>query len=60
MLLLALFYSLLVWPAAVLAGFGWSDDGANYVIDSGADLVIKVSKCCGDIVSMQFKGVECK
>ncbi|KAK8016379.1 hypothetical protein PG993_014568 [Apiospora rasikravindrae] len=58
MLLLALFYSLLVWPAAVLAGFGWSDDGANYVIDSGADLVIKVSKCCGDIVSMQFKGVE--
>ncbi|KAK7999953.1 hypothetical protein PG990_012553 [Apiospora arundinis] len=24
----------------------------------GADLVIKVSKCCGDIVSMRFKGVE--
>ncbi|KAI0596506.1 rhamnogalacturonan lyase [Biscogniauxia sp. FL1348] len=43
------------WPAAVSAAFGYTDDGTNYVIDSGSSLVIKVSKCCGDIVSMVYK-----
>ncbi|KAI1338818.1 rhamnogalacturonan lyase [Xylariaceae sp. FL0016] len=58
MLLLPVLYSLLFWPAVVFAAFGYTDDGSNYVIDSGAALVIKVSKCCGDIVSMVFDGVE--
>lgn len=49
---------ILLRATAVLAAFGWSDDGSNYVIDSGANLVIKVSKCCGDIVSLVYKGVE--
>ncbi|ORY55495.1 rhamnogalacturonan lyase [Pseudomassariella vexata] len=58
MLLFALLYSLLLWPAVVSAAFGYTDDGTNYVIDSGASLVIKVSKCCGDIVSLAYNGVE--
>ncbi|KAI1489786.1 rhamnogalacturonan lyase [Biscogniauxia mediterranea] len=61
MLLLRLLSPLLFlwwWPAAVSAAFGYTDDGTNYVIDSGSSLVIKVSKCCGDIVSMVYKGVE--
>ncbi|KAI0020748.1 rhamnogalacturonan lyase [Xylariomycetidae sp. FL0641] len=58
MLLLPFLASALLWPAVVLAAFGYRDDGSNYVIDSGADLVISVSKCCGDIVSMKYKGVE--
>ena len=57
-MLLVFLYSFLLWPAVVLAAFGYKDDGKNYVIDSGASLVIKVSKCCGDIVSMVYKGVE--
>jgi rhamnogalacturonan endolyase len=55
MLFLRLLSSLLFWPAVVFAAFGYTDDGSNYVIDSGASLVIKVSKCCGDIVSMLYK-----
>lgn len=60
MLFLSFLSAVLLWPAVALAAFGYRDDGANYVIDSGADLVIAVSKCCGDIVSMRYKGVECK
>ena len=58
MLSVAVLYSLFFLPAAVFAAFGYTDDGSNYVIDSGADLAIAVSKCCGDMVSLKFKGVE--
>ncbi|WQF87207.1 Putative Galactose-binding-like domain superfamily, galactose mutarotase-like domain superfamily [Colletotrichum destructivum] len=58
MMFLSLLWSLLFLPSVVLAAFGWTDNGSEYVIDSGADLVIKVTKCCGDISSLKFKGVE--
>ncbi|KAI1857136.1 hypothetical protein JX265_011337 [Neoarthrinium moseri] len=58
MLLVGLLYAVLLWPAVVLAAFGYKDDGTNYVIDSGAKLVIKVNKGSGDIVSMLYGGVE--
>ena len=60
MLFLSFLSAVLLWPAVAFAAFGYRDDGANYVIDSGADLVIAVSKCCGDIVSMRYQGVECR
>jgi rhamnogalacturonan endolyase len=40
------------------AAFGWSDDGANYVVDTGANLVFKVSKTNGDLTSLVHRGVE--
>nr|WBO81153.1 polysaccharide lyase family protein [Streptomyces sp. SBE_14.2] len=40
------------------AAFGWSDDGANYVVDTGAHLVFKVSKSNGDLTSLVYRGVE--
>ncbi|KAK9781981.1 putative rhamnogalacturonan endolyase [Seiridium cardinale] len=58
MLFPGLLLTLLWLPAAVLAAFGYTDDGSNYVIDSGAALVIKVSKTNGDITSMKYNGVE--
>jgi hypothetical protein len=59
MLCLGLFLFSLLWlPATVLAAFGYTDDGSNYVIDSGAALVIKVSKTNGDITSLKYNGVE--
>ncbi|KAH8899774.1 hypothetical protein GQ53DRAFT_835826 [Thozetella sp. PMI_491] len=58
MLLLALFYGLFVLPSAVLAAFGYKDDGSNYVIDNGSNLVIKVGKSTGDITSMNYSGSE--
>lgn len=58
MLFLGLLVALLWLPATVLAAFGYTDDGSNYVIDSGAALVIKVSKTNGDITSMKYNGVE--
>ncbi|MFJ8079909.1 rhamnogalacturonan lyase B N-terminal domain-containing protein [Streptomyces sp. NPDC096205] len=40
------------------AAFGWSDDGSNYVVDTGANLVFKVSKTNGDLTSLVYRGVE--
>lgn len=45
-------------PAAVLAAWGYSDDGRNYVIDTNANLVVKVSKTNGDMTSIMYRGVE--
>ncbi|MFI1705281.1 rhamnogalacturonan lyase B N-terminal domain-containing protein [Streptomyces griseoruber] len=44
-------------PASA-AGFGWSDDGSNYVVDTGASLVFKVSKTNGDLTSLVYRGTE--
>ncbi|MFD3584136.1 rhamnogalacturonan lyase B N-terminal domain-containing protein [Streptomyces sp. NPDC058683] len=44
--------------AASAASFGWSDDGSNYVVDTGASLVFKVSKTNGDLTSLVYKGTE--
>ncbi|WP_416978327.1 rhamnogalacturonan lyase B N-terminal domain-containing protein [Streptomyces sp. T028] len=44
-------------PASA-ASFGWSDDGSNYVVDTGASLVFKVSKTNGDLTSLVHKGIE--
>ncbi|OLZ67466.1 rhamnogalacturonase B precursor [Streptomyces sp. IMTB 2501] len=44
--------------SAAAAGFGWSDDGSNYVVDTGANLAFKVSKTNGDLTSLVYKGTE--
>ncbi|WP_405883416.1 polysaccharide lyase family protein [Streptomyces sp. NBC_01136] len=44
--------------AAVAASFGYTDDGSNYVIDTGANLVFKVSKTNGDLTSLVYRGTE--
>lgn len=43
---------------ASAAAFGWSDDGSNFVVDTGANLVFKVSKSNGDLNSFVYRGVE--
>ncbi|MFF7278450.1 rhamnogalacturonan lyase B N-terminal domain-containing protein [Streptomyces griseorubiginosus] len=45
-------------PSASAAGFGYTDDGSNYVVDTGANLVFKVSKSNGDLTSLVYKGTE--
>ncbi|MER6349409.1 rhamnogalacturonan lyase B N-terminal domain-containing protein [Streptomyces sp. NPDC001595] len=44
--------------SASAAAFGWSDDGAHYVVDTGAQLVFKVSKSNGDLTSLVYRGTE--
>ncbi|MFF4058668.1 rhamnogalacturonan lyase B N-terminal domain-containing protein [Streptomyces sp. NPDC001668] len=44
--------------SASAASFGYSDDGSNYVVDTGASLVFKVSKTNGDLTSLVYKGTE--
>jgi rhamnogalacturonan endolyase len=44
--------------SASAATFGYQDDGSHYVIDTGASLVLKVSKSTGDITSLVYKGKE--
>ncbi|MDX3527884.1 rhamnogalacturonan lyase B N-terminal domain-containing protein [Streptomyces sp. ID05-39B] len=43
---------------ATAAAFGYTDDGSNYVVDTGASLVFKVSKTNGDLTSLVHRGVE--
>lgn len=43
---------------ASAASFGYTDDGSNYVVTTGADLVFKVSKTNGDLTSLVYKGTE--
>ncbi|MEV5613691.1 rhamnogalacturonan lyase B N-terminal domain-containing protein [Streptomyces sp. NPDC052225] len=43
---------------ASAAAFGYTDDGSNYVVDTGASLVFKVSKTNGDLTSLVHKGTE--
>jgi rhamnogalacturonan endolyase len=44
--------------SASAAAFGYTDDGSNYVVDTGASLVFKVSKTNGDLTSLVYRGVE--
>ncbi|MFF4396391.1 rhamnogalacturonan lyase B N-terminal domain-containing protein [Streptomyces sp. NPDC001480] len=44
--------------AASAASFGYSDDGSDYVVDTGANLVFKVSKTNGDLTSLVYRGTE--
>ncbi|WLW51322.1 rhamnogalacturonan lyase B N-terminal domain-containing protein [Streptomyces sp. YU58] len=43
---------------ASAAAFGYTDDGTNYVVDTGASLVFKVNKSNGDLTSLVYKGTE--
>ncbi|MFD3497174.1 rhamnogalacturonan lyase B N-terminal domain-containing protein [Streptomyces sp. NPDC058676] len=43
---------------ASAAAFGYTDDGTSYVVDTGANLVFKVSKTNGDLTSLVYRGVE--
>ncbi|MFJ1604798.1 rhamnogalacturonan lyase B N-terminal domain-containing protein [Streptomyces sp. NPDC088253] len=43
---------------AAAASFGYTDDGSNYVIDTGANLVFKVGKTNGDLTSLVYRGTE--
>ncbi|MDX3385007.1 rhamnogalacturonan lyase B N-terminal domain-containing protein [Streptomyces niveiscabiei] len=47
-----------VVSSASAAAFGYADDGKNYVVDTGASVVFKVSKTTGDITSLVYKGKE--
>ena len=50
----------LLAPEPALAAFGYTDNGAAYVVDTGAGLVFQVDKASGDITSIVFNGVEYK
>jgi rhamnogalacturonan endolyase len=43
---------------AAAATISWSDDGTNYVVNTGANLVFKVNHSNGDLVSFLHRGVE--
>ncbi|MET7353416.1 rhamnogalacturonan lyase B N-terminal domain-containing protein [Streptomyces mirabilis] len=45
-------------PTAAAASFGYTDDGSNYVVDTGANLVFRVSKTNGDLTSLVYRGTE--
>ncbi|KAF2686949.1 polysaccharide lyase family 4 protein [Lentithecium fluviatile CBS 122367] len=45
-------------PSVVFAAWGYTDDGSNYVIDTNANLIVKISKTNGDMTSIKYRGVE--
>ncbi|KOV87517.1 rhamnogalacturonase B precursor [Streptomyces sp. NRRL WC-3618] len=44
--------------SASAATFGHTDDGSNFVINTGAELVFKISKSTGDLTSLVYRGKE--
>ncbi|KPI07043.1 Rhamnogalacturonase B [Actinobacteria bacterium OK074] len=44
--------------SASAAGFGYTDDGHDYVVTTGAALTFKVSKSTGDLTSLVYRGKE--
>jgi rhamnogalacturonan endolyase len=44
--------------AANAATISYTDDGTNYVVNTGASLVFKVNHSNGDLVSFVYRGVE--
>jgi rhamnogalacturonan endolyase len=44
--------------AAHAATISYTDDGTNYVVNTGANLVFKVNHRNGDLVSLVYRGVE--
>ena len=50
----------LLAPRPARAAFGYTDNGAAYVVDTGAGLVFQVDKASGDISSIVFNGIEYK
>jgi rhamnogalacturonan endolyase len=55
---LATVTALFLAPTAVFAAWGYTDDGKNYVIDTNANLVVKVSKTNADMTSIKYRGIE--
>jgi len=43
---------------ATAATFGYADDGKEYVVDTGANLVFRVDRRTGDLTSLVYKGRE--
>ncbi|KAI6082755.1 polysaccharide lyase family 4 protein [Hypoxylon rubiginosum] len=60
MLLHLLFLSVIAFASSVLAAFGFTQSGSNYVIDAGSDnaLVFTVNGGSCDITSIKFRGTE--
>ncbi|CBY01450.1 hypothetical protein IAQ61_003280 [Plenodomus lingam] len=54
----AVLASLFCLLSVAFAAWGHTDDGSNYVIDTNANLVVKVSKENGDMTSIVYRGVE--
>lgn len=52
MLLFVLLFSL--YATCATAAWGYKDNGNSYTIDTGAKLVVQVSKTNGDIQSMKY------
>lgn len=44
--------------AALAATISYTDDGTNYVVTTGANLVFKVNHTNGDLTSLVYRGVE--
>lgn len=51
-------FLLLILARVAFASWGYTTTSTSYVVDTGAGLVVTVSKSNGDITSMKYNGVE--
>ncbi|KAH9883410.1 rhamnogalacturonase [Xylariomycetidae sp. FL2044] len=60
MLLQVVFLSTFAFASSVLAAFGFTQSGSNYIIDAGSDnpLIFTVSGSSCDITSIKYRGTE--
>lgn len=57
--LLSFLFGALQFPSLALAAWGYTDDGSNYVVDTGTSLVFAVDYSNGDVTSLKYDGVVC-
>lgn len=50
--------SIALCASPLRAAFGYTDNGTDYVVDTGAGLVFQVDKSNGNVVSVVYNGVE--
>lgn len=55
---LVLMLAAILVPTSAFAAFGYSSDSSSYTIDTGANLVFKVSRSNGDITSLKYNGTD--
>lgn len=55
---MAILFAVILVPCTASAAFGYTSDSSTYTIDTGANLVFKVSRSNGDITSLVYKGTD--
>ncbi len=58
MMFMAIMFAVVLVPSTAFAAFGYTSDSSNFTVDTGANLVFKVSRTNGDITALTYNGTN--